>query len=123
MRKSLFLELAKNWAYQRFDHTCSAHLVLEEARVVVEFPSASTALILSASCTHSNTAIQPGDQCLSMTQYAAGPLFRFVQNRFMTEDTFRLSDPSQWAENERLKDKAWERALKQIPTVASLIEY
>ena len=110
-------------ALGRFDHTRSAHLVLEEARVVVEFPSASTAFILSASCTHSNTPIQPGDQRLSMTQYAAGPLFRFIDNRFMTEEALHCLDPLQWAKNEHQKDTAWQTALERIPTVASMLDY
>ena len=89
----------------------------------MEFPTATTAFILSASCTHSNTPVQEGDQRISMTQYAAGPLFRYVENGFMTEAALRKVDPKKWAENEALKEDAWLRALHRIPTVSSMIEY
>ena len=110
-------------ALGRFDHRRSAHLVLKEAKVVVEFPAATTAFILSASCTHSNTPVQEGDQRISMTQYAAGPIFRYVENGFMTEKALCTLDPQKWAENEALKGDAWLRALHRIPTVSSMIEY
>ena len=58
-----------------------------------------------------------------MTQYAAGPLFCFVDNQFMTEEALHCLDPLQWAENECQKDTAWQTALERIPTAASMLDY
>jgi hypothetical protein len=67
-----------------YDHHRSAHLYLEQLRVVVEFPSGSTSLIPSATVGHGNTPLQPGETRCSLTQYAAGSLFRWVRYGFKT---------------------------------------
>ena len=71
----------------QFDPSRSAQLVLEEAKLIIEVPSAATAFIMSAPCTHSNLPIAEGDTRVSFTQYAAGPIFHYVQNQCMTEET------------------------------------
>ncbi|KAJ6565657.1 hypothetical protein B0H10DRAFT_1965627 [Mycena sp. CBHHK59/15] len=55
-----------------FDHTEGGHLILHEFKLVIEFPSGATALIPSATVTHSNTPLQEGEEHFSFTQYAAG---------------------------------------------------
>lgn len=50
--------------------------------LVVQFPPGSTTLIPSASVSHGNTAIQDGETRLSITQYAAGGLFRWAAYGF-----------------------------------------
>ncbi|KAJ7815116.1 hypothetical protein B0H14DRAFT_2310027, partial [Mycena olivaceomarginata] len=66
------------------EHTKSAHLYLKELKLVVEFPSTATALIPSAVIHHGNTPLAPNETRRSMTQYAAGGLFRYVKYGFKT---------------------------------------
>ncbi|KAJ7099321.1 hypothetical protein B0H15DRAFT_771439 [Mycena belliarum] len=66
----------------RFDHTSGAHLHMSPFKVAVEFPSGSTSLILSGAIEHGNTPILDGETRFSMTQYAAGGLFRWVKYGF-----------------------------------------
>ena len=106
-----------------FNHRRSAHLVLEEARVVIEFPAVATAFILSASCTHSNTPLTDGETRISFTQYAAGPIFRYIQNRCMTENALKELHPDVWAANQLLKGDAWCRGVALLPTIEGIIEY
>ncbi|KAJ7243685.1 hypothetical protein C8J57DRAFT_1083583, partial [Mycena rebaudengoi] len=82
-----------------FDHTRSGHLVLEEFKLVIEFPSSSTALIPSAvGLPHAlNMPLQPGEEQFSFTQYAVGGLFRWVEYRHMLEEAFKNSDKAVWA--------------------------
>ncbi|KAJ7609747.1 hypothetical protein DFH06DRAFT_1016895, partial [Mycena polygramma] len=67
-----------------YNHKTSAHLILKQLRLVVEFPSGSTSLIPSATVEHGNTPLSPGETRYSITQYAAGALFRWVRYGFKT---------------------------------------
>ncbi|KAJ7077655.1 hypothetical protein B0H15DRAFT_759244, partial [Mycena belliarum] len=62
----------------RFDSALGGHIYLRQFRLVVEFPSGASILIPSACVNHGNTPIQPGETRYSMTQYAAGGLFRYA---------------------------------------------
>ncbi|KAJ7834684.1 hypothetical protein B0H13DRAFT_1653136, partial [Mycena leptocephala] len=67
-----------------YDHKKSAHLYLEQLRVVVEFPSGATLLLPLATVGHGNTPLQEGETRCSLTQYTAGGLFRWVGYGFKT---------------------------------------
>jgi hypothetical protein len=67
-----------------FDPDLGGHLVLEECKLVIRFPPGSTALIPSAIITHSNIPVSSHEKRFSFTQYAAGALFRWVENKFQT---------------------------------------
>ncbi|KAJ7602953.1 hypothetical protein DFH06DRAFT_1022896, partial [Mycena polygramma] len=61
-----------------YDHTLGGHLYLGQLKLVIQFPSGATSMILSAAVEHGNTPIQKGETRYSMTQYAAGELFRWA---------------------------------------------
>ncbi|KAK7046255.1 hypothetical protein R3P38DRAFT_2507398 [Favolaschia claudopus] len=67
-----------------FNATQGGHLHLKELNLVVEFPAASTSFIPSAVIHHGNTPIAPHETRYSITQYAAGGLFRYVQYKYRT---------------------------------------
>jgi hypothetical protein len=64
-------------------------MVLWELGIAVEFLSGSTILIPSAAISHCNAAIQAGETRMSMTQFCAGGLFRWVQYGFSTQEDLR----------------------------------
>lgn len=68
----------------RFDYTKGGHIYLKQLKLVVEFPPAATALIPSAVMDHGNTPLSPDETRYSITQYAAGGLFRWVQYGYKT---------------------------------------
>lgn len=103
-----------------FDPKRSGHLILGKLRLVIEFPSGATALIPSATVPHGNTSIQEGDTRMSVTQYAAGGLFRWVRYGFRNERQLRKEDPDLAAEFEGRKANAWVNALDAFSTTASL---
>ncbi|KAJ6611649.1 hypothetical protein B0H10DRAFT_2165768 [Mycena sp. CBHHK59/15] len=76
----------------KFDHKKGAHLYLKQLKLVVEFPSGSSALIPSGAVDHGNTPLQPGDTRCSITQYAAGGLFRWVKYGFKTAKQLLAED-------------------------------
>jgi len=90
-----FANLAYGWcgiaALGRFDPTKGGHLVLWELGLVVEFPPGSIVLIPSAVVSHSNTPIMPHEARYSVTQYAAGGIFRWVDCNFRTKETYLKS--------------------------------
>lgn len=67
-----------------YDHALGGHLILFDFKLVVQFPVGSTALIPSACVRHGNTPIQDGETRLSIAQYAAGGLFRWVAYGFQS---------------------------------------
>ncbi|KAJ4468371.1 hypothetical protein C8J55DRAFT_409001, partial [Lentinula edodes] len=75
-------------ALGEFDASRSAQLILWELKLVIDFPHAATILIPSAVITHSNTPVADRDIWTSFTQYTAGPIFRWVENRCRTEAKF-----------------------------------
>jgi hypothetical protein len=62
-----------------YNHKRGGHLYMKQLKLVIEFPSGSSVLIPSAAITHGNTPIAKGETRYSMTQYAAGALFRWAK--------------------------------------------
>lgn len=105
-----------------YNPATSGHLVLHKLKRVVEFPPGSTVLIPSAFVAHGNTRIQPGETRMSMTQYVAGGLIRWVDYGFRSAKSL-LSEPMG---NQRRREidgadgARWSWAVGMFSTVASL---
>ncbi|KAF7295905.1 hypothetical protein HMN09_01134500 [Mycena chlorophos] len=86
------LNLAWGWCFITalgwFDPTRSALLVLWDLGMAIEFPPGSTIAIPSALLRHSNTSLAPGETRYSLTQFAAGGLFRYAENGFQLQQEF-----------------------------------
>ena len=108
-------------ALGKFDSKRGGHLVLGRLRLVIEFPAGATTLIPSATVPHGNTSIQDGETRMSVTQYAAGGLFRWVRYGFRNERQLHKEDPKLAAEFEDRKATAWKEALDAFSTTASLV--
>ncbi|KAF9491825.1 hypothetical protein BDN71DRAFT_1397732, partial [Pleurotus eryngii] len=71
--------LAFGWcsitALGRFDHTKGGHLVLWDAKLIVEFPPHSTILIPSSTVLHSNIEVCSSEERASVTRYCSGGIF------------------------------------------------
>ncbi|KAF8214692.1 hypothetical protein K438DRAFT_1801958 [Mycena galopus ATCC 62051] len=70
-----------------FDHMRGGHIYMKQLKTVCEFPSGSTILLLSATCKHGNTPIRKGETHYSMTQYAAGGLFRWAAYKYQSANS------------------------------------
>jgi hypothetical protein len=84
-----------------YDHTLGGHLILFGLKLVVQFPVGSTVLIPSGCMEHGNTPISEGETRLSIAQYAAGGLLRWVSYGFQSAKSL-------------LKTKAGKRLKKTI---------
>jgi hypothetical protein len=74
----------------RFESTRGGHLILWEYGLVIEFPPGTSIIIPSAVISHSNLPIQPHETRYSVTQYAAGGLFRWVEHGFQKEGSYAM---------------------------------
>jgi hypothetical protein len=117
--------LAQGWCsitpLGSFDPEKGGHLVLWDFGLVVEFPPGSTALIPSALIKHSNTPIQTGETRFCIVQYAAGGLFRWVENGNMSEKD-RLANESEEQLQAHLakQDARWAKATEMFTTIDEL---
>jgi hypothetical protein len=59
----------------KLNHKLGGHIYIEHLKVVCEFLSGASVLLLSGACHHGNTPITQRETRYSMTQYAAGTLF------------------------------------------------
>lgn len=71
-----------------FNPTLGGHLVLWDLQLVIEFPPGSTILLPSATLRHSNVGICEGECRYSVTQFAAGGLFRWVDQGFQPSTVY-----------------------------------
>ncbi|KAJ3501968.1 hypothetical protein NMY22_g18745 [Coprinellus aureogranulatus] len=78
--------------FGRFDYQKGGHLVLHGLRKVIEFPPGTSAAFPSAVLEHSNTPVQPGEERTSMTQFAAGGLFRWVSYGYQTSKSLSTTE-------------------------------
>lgn len=107
-----FANLAFGWcaitALGSFDYKKGGHLILWDLNLVIEFPPGSTILIPSAILSHSNTTIDEQERRYSVVQYAAGGLFRWVDNGYQTADSLTAEEK---AKRKSINAMQWERAL------------
>jgi len=80
-------------ALGRYNPRLGGHIVLFDLGLVIEFPPGSTVLIPSGVFRHGNTpTTEMGEYRMSMTQYCAGGLFRWVHYGFRTAKVMEEED-------------------------------
>lgn len=105
-----------------YDHKKGGHIILWNYKLVVEFPSGSTALIPSASVFHGNTPIQPGETRYSFTQYCAGGLLRWVDYGFQSVKSCAVANPSLKRRLDSLAGVRWRKALRMFSKLSNVHE-
>ncbi|KAG9222001.1 hypothetical protein CCMSSC00406_0009209 [Pleurotus cornucopiae] len=121
------LNLAYGWcsitALGWFDHTKGGHLVLWDARVIIEFPAGSTILVPSSAILHSNISVQQDEERASFTQYCAGGIFRWVDNGCRTKAEFQRSDFSAYSRSMEDRAQGWQNGLRLFSTLEEMKSY
>lgn len=105
-----------------YDHTRGGHLILFGLKLVIQFPVGSTALIPSGCMSHGNTLIGEGEIRLSITQYAAGGLFRWVAYGFRSAKSLLKTAAGKLLKKKIDKDSGerWREGLAMFSTVGGL---
>lgn len=91
-----------------FDSKLGGHLVLDDIKRIIEFPTGSLILIPSATLMHRNLPVWEHEEWMSFTLFSAGGLFRFVDNGFQTESALCKKNPSQYAKIMEQKKLCWQ---------------
>lgn len=103
-----------------FDYQKGGHLVLVEPKKILEFPPGCSVIIQSACLTHGNLPIGKDEKRVSMTQYTAGGLFRFVEYGFRTAKKFEKEDKKGKALLDEQRWERWENGMGLYSTVEEL---
>ncbi|KAF7288122.1 hypothetical protein HMN09_01426300 [Mycena chlorophos] len=87
------LNLAWGWCFitalGNFDPSRGGHLILWDLKRFIRFPPGASIAIPSALLRHSNISIQQDETRYLVMQFAAGGLFRFVENGFQLNNSLR----------------------------------
>jgi len=110
-----FNNLPHGWCWVqsggKYDPTTGGHLILRDLGLVVEFPPGSSILLPSGSLRHGNVPILQGETRTSITQYAAGGLFRWVHYGCRSEKGLKAQDPRRAKEVAAERTSRWKEAL------------
>ena len=116
--------LADGWCWilagGRYNPTAGGHLILWELGLIIEFPPGASILIPSAIISHGNVPVGSDESRFSMTQYAAGGLFRWVEYGFRSEKTMRVEDPKLSFLVDQEKANRWKVAIERYSNFADL---
>jgi hypothetical protein len=99
-----------------FDHTQGSHLILEEAKLILEFPAGSTYLIPS------NTPTQLGEWRALFTQYTARGVFHWVENGCQTDKDMEAQDKKRHAVVMKERKGWWGKGLEMFLNIDQLLE-
>ena len=102
-----------------FDPTEGGHLVLDDLRVVVEFPAGTSIYLPSATFTHSNIPVREGESRSSFTQYTPGHLFRWVENGCKTDSELTKSEKKEMKEKRKTR---WINGIQMWSTLSEIRE-
>ncbi|KAF7791817.1 hypothetical protein EIP86_002841 [Pleurotus ostreatoroseus] len=106
----------------KFDHTVGGQIVFWELKLVIDFPAGTGMLAPSAVISHENLPIGEGETRYSITQYAAGGLFRWVEYGFQGWRSFQQEEPERartvWEE----RPNRWRTSINLFSKVSELAQ-
>jgi hypothetical protein len=105
-----------------YDHKLGGHLILFGLKLVIQFPVGSTVLIPSGCMDHGNTPIAEGETRLSIAQYAAGGLLRWVAYGFRSAKSLLKTKAGKQLKKKIDKGagERWREGLAMFSTVRGL---
>ncbi|EKM54027.1 uncharacterized protein PHACADRAFT_98316, partial [Phanerochaete carnosa HHB-10118-sp] len=109
------------WCGGSFDPTKGGHIILRQFKLIIECPPGSIVLVPSAALRDGNTAIASGESRVSLTQYSAGRLFRWVRYGYQTWDSLRKKGKAR-ADAEVSRNTRWKKEIEAFSTIDGLHE-
>ena len=91
-------------------------------KLIIQFPAGSTALIPSGCMDHGNTPIRKGEVRLSIAQYAAGGIFRWVAYGFCSAKSLLKTNAGKLLKEQTDKEagERWREGLGMFSTLDGL---
>ncbi|KAL0563717.1 hypothetical protein V5O48_018346 [Marasmius crinis-equi] len=103
-----------------YDPKQGGHLILWDLRLVIEFPPGSTILLPSALIRHSNIPVRGEETRISLTQYTAGGIHRWLEYGGRTEKEMKRVDRKEYDRQMGMRASRWEVALARFSTLEEL---
>ncbi|KAJ7824360.1 hypothetical protein B0H14DRAFT_2823857 [Mycena olivaceomarginata] len=103
-------------SFGKFNHKIGGHLYMRQLKLAIEFPSGSSVAIMSGAFDHGNAPIMKGETRYSMTQYAAGALFRWSAYGYQTAKTL-LATPGGVEKKAQFDERQHARAVGLLSKV------
>ncbi|KAJ3904023.1 hypothetical protein F5879DRAFT_802473, partial [Lentinula edodes] len=104
----------------KYNWKLGGHMVLWDFRIILEFPPGTTILLSSAFLRHSNIPVSKGETRVSVTQYSAGSIRRWLEYGGRTEEALKLQDPEAYARELEKRSCRWKEALDMYSTLEEL---
>ncbi|KAJ3899809.1 hypothetical protein F5879DRAFT_810292 [Lentinula edodes] len=104
----------------KYNYKLGGHLILWDLKVVIEFPPGATVLLSSALLRHSNLPVAPGETRVSVTQYTAGGIRRWLDYGGRTEEAFQAQDPEGFSIAWAKRCEGWKESLQFFGTLEDL---
>ena len=96
--------------------------MLVEAKLIIEFPPGRSIIIPSACITHGNLPICKSENRISMTQYTAGGLVRWLDYGCRSAEKFKKHDRKGKKAMDDKGDERWRDGIKMYSTILELKE-
>lgn len=105
-----------------FDHHYEGHIVLHEARLILEMKPGDALFLPSVIITHETIPIQPGETRYSIVFYSAGGLFRWQDCGSRTNTEFVATDPDGFEDHfsKAKSQERWKAGRSAFPTLDDL---
>ncbi|KAJ3807759.1 hypothetical protein F5876DRAFT_47444, partial [Lentinula aff. lateritia] len=104
----------------KYNYKQSGHLILWDFKLILEFPPGATILLPLVLICHSNLPTAPGETRISVTQYTAGGVRRWLEYGGRTEEGFHTKDPQKFAEAWAKRNSGWKEGLNLFCTLDEL---
>lgn len=112
-----------DYADGSFNASRGGHIILHEARLIIELPSGCMMLFPSACITHENIPIAADETRNSLTAYFAGGLVQQLEQGRGTQDAWAKRDPEGFRLYMRSGKERWVTAMAMFKTIPELMEY
>lgn len=117
--KNLAAGICLIMVFGKFNHAQGGHLVLHEAKVILEVPNAAIVAIPSALLSHENIKILAGETRYVMVLFSSGGIYRYRDHGWMTDKAWE----ERFGEPPNLDEDIWTQGQERFLTVEELIAY
>lgn len=114
--KNLVTGICAIGVFGKFNHKTSGHIILKEAKVILEVMDGDLVVIPSAAVNHRNSGLREGEWRSSIVQYTNGGLFRWIWHNGLKG---KVSASQALADAEEGK-RRWEEGWSLFPTFSGL---
>lgn len=117
---NLIFGICLDWVLGRFNPARGGHLILHEARRILQLGPGRIVLFPSAAMTHESTPVADNELRFSVTGYVAGGFWRFVAQRFKLASEWARLFPAEAAKHKAEGPKRWEDGCRMFKTMEEL---